>query len=128
MLLQTIELGQQEVHQWLRWLQTEAGVGTGTGAGMQTHAGKHHGQDIPGLRLYSATGRYGVLRLQAHQGVEQAGQGPRPYGFPGQHVRCSGGRWRGCLYCHFQDVPLTLRQRHLVENRPHGCMGARALP
>ena len=51
LVLQTAELGQQEVYQGMLWLQVEAGTGTVAGPGMQTHAGKHHGQDIPCLRL-----------------------------------------------------------------------------
>ena len=57
LVLQTAELGQKEVYQRLPWLQAEAGTGTVAGPGMQTHAGKHHGQDIPCLRLYSTVRR-----------------------------------------------------------------------
>jgi hypothetical protein len=51
LVLPTVELGQQEVYQRVGWLQDKAGMSTVAGPGMQTHAGKHHGQDIPGLRL-----------------------------------------------------------------------------
>jgi len=119
---QPAELRQQEVHHGLRWLQTEAGAGPR----LQTHAGKHQGQDIARLRLSSTVRRCRMPWPQVRQGIEQACQRPGPYGFPGQRV--IGGGWRGGLYRRCQGVPLALGQQHLVQNSPHGRVRASALP